>query len=821
MAGPNTRVGGNTGRITPKTDVSRQDQLRQDKQSEILGKLGAANLEDLPSDAQSALRKSLDDGAADLSKLDAGKVAGRLHTVVARQLGREFEPEAQPEGSVKVPSDAKYFSKPNDDGSFKLTGGLAQSPVSELMKELDINPQSYGKGVHGVLDGARGKDLGNPKNWQHFSSKLAEATLKDTPTAKLAATIGIDTNSGVGAAGEISGVDKAADLGLAKTARTADEMTGVRSDKGVDAVMNNESVRDPGAAKTRRAAVNQLTEVLGQAGLTPEQQAEMKPILDKVLKEGQLGAKTESAKSWAIVRAAQKEIGGTKMPEDKGGIPDTKEHAGAAGACAAYHLFNLAAVKSGLGASLDYSKCADAQSVIKGYTKASASKAKSKSGASNGLGGVNLGSRKVETDATTSTTSTRGPGKMPESKKAAHEFAAQLGLDPTDTASAHTVRDIEGAFSQVMNGAKDDKEITMRALKWTERHGGGDSDKATAKYATMIMDGLPPDSPVLAQVKQFALQKVATCAALGPEGYQQYQQQQMQAGNGGGINMGGGGGIPGGPGMMPGGPGMMPGGPGMVPGMGGPAGAFGQFEQQLSSQSRFLQCGLILNDPALSHEDKIMLFLMIMASHQDHDRIRKMQEMADLENKAAVKKQASDNQTMSAAAREQAKMDEANEAKDPTASATATAAAATTKADGKKTAATGGPKTTGAKAEAKPETKAPPSPGPKKTGDAPTTGEPKGKTIGTAEANEAKEAKGGAGVTPSGTQGPGTPGRISPEAIVQAQAQQQDQNEMEGPKSREIIAGELDRINKFRDMLMEMVNSMMRAKNQTMRDMWR
>ena len=192
-------------------------------------------------------------------------------------------------------------------------------------------------------------------------------------------------------------------------------------------------------------------------------------------------------------------------------------------------------------------------------------------------------------------------------------------------------------------------------------------------------------------------------------------------------------------------------------------------------------------DPALSHEDKIMLFLMIIAAGQDDDRMRKMRELADVDAKAAAKKVAGEAQTNAQAERnKETRLEGAAEAGD-----------------------------TATNHEAAP----PKRPVSTETEQAapPTTGTPPQQSGGgrrpAAVAGAKREAVDGADAP--------TNAPLEAQDVALAQSQLQDQNNPEGPRSREVIMMELDRIGKMRDMFFEMVNQMMRQKNQTMRDIWR
>ena len=774
MAGPNINsTSGSTGRVGQKPQLSAKEQLRQDKENEILQHLGVKDFNQLPTEAQGTLKQTLDDRSNNLEGVKTRAVAQLVQKSIARSEGRAFSPEAQPSGSINVPQDTAGFMKSNADGSHKLVGSMSQNAdLKKLMSEVGVDSQSFGPEVQRTLSGAVGRDLGNQKNWGTFSKKLKESHLRDQPlggVGQAAQLSGSGQSSGVSGTGAIN---QAADLGLKKTARNVNDASTVDATATPEGVMNNEAIRDPDAAVIRAQTSAKIHQIMDRAGLTADQQDKFAASLDKALKAGQTRGKNQTQKGWEIVRSSEYEMSGRKMPADKGSVGDTPETRDGVTSMAAGHLFNLAETKT--GANLDRSEIQQLQSVLQDFTATSAEKAQSKAG-------VGAGSNTRSTHGTQSTSSARSQGSKSNgnaAKAAAHAQLEAMGIDPKDPVQSHVVKDVESAFAQVMNGAKDDGEIALRGIKWVERQ-VGDKTGVHSKHMEEALKDLPEDSPVPQAMKQFSLQQVAMCAGAGKEAYMQHINQGMGAPANGGGGVPPFGGTPVGGGFVPYG-----GGPAMPMGGGAPGAAYGSAEQQFSTNMRCLQCSMILNDPSLSMEDKIMYFLLIMAAGQDDDRMRKMKEIADLDAKDGAKQKAKQTKVNQRAAEKLGKADEAAEISEVDASKTAQEAAKS---------ASGAAKTGGAKpAGAKPS-----------------------------EASEAKpsEAKPG--------QAAATQKKAAPTKQEAVQAQLDAENEVgdggnpEGPKSKEILMMELKRITEMRSMLMTMVNEMLRKFNENVRNIWR
>jgi len=850
MAGKVTNAGAGVGKVQPK--ISSQDRMRLDKQSEILGKLGMNDPNALGDRSRAKLEQLTAGDPAGVRGLDAATAAKDVKKAFAADFAAKFDPGDGPDGSISIPG--KYDSVKEEKGQRKLVGDLArpQHPVHQLLVKLEIDPNNLGPNVTKALNANRGRELGSgalrkSANYSKLASNLAHAKVMDSNLGGVGKIAG--SGVAIGGAAKLDGPTTAADLGLNKTARTAAQLD-ARPTESLESTMRSEKVRDPKAAGRRDSTIAMMSKTFGDMGMSESQLESFKPVLDKVLREGQSTAKHQGGKTWAIVRSAEKARTGQAMPPDKGPIGDTALDRAANTSIASFGLFNLAQAHA--GGKLDMTRVGELDAPIKAYTKTSAAAGASKSRASANLGGVNFGSGTEEASSAKQASGPARGAKMSPSKAAAHEQLREMGFDPADPNNAHVTRDVESAFAQVMNGAKDDKELAMRGFAWVERQ-TGDTQGGLSRGAQQVLDAGAADNPeVLGMMKKHAMSTVAQCAIAGPEAFAQHQ-AQMAGGGGPGMP----GGIPGGPGM----PGIPPMG-GVNPAMGMP---YGQAEQAITGNLRVFHGAMILNDPALSHEDKIMLFLMMLCTFNDEDKMRKMREIADADARSMAKD--SQKTAMDGAQRESAEQLATAQANPELAAAAAQEAAknAATTATGKKGPATGarqtgaktGPAKKGATTGAAKKgatTGANPKSAPPRSASSPAAGAAAKKTApkrsasspaatGTASAPPPKDGGGktaaGGGPPPNGPPGagppsgppggptpPGGPENLrppNPEQVLQNQAQMQAQGtqDPEGVKSKEVLVSEMQRLEKIRDMIFQSLKEIIAQKDRTVKELLR
>jgi hypothetical protein len=387
-------------------------------------------------------------------------------------------------------------------------------------------------------------------------------------------------------------------MGLEKTAKASGAKES-RLEDSPELVMNSEKIRNPEQEERRKTTVLQLQGALADAGLSKQQLEDLGPILDKVLRQGQLRG-TPSEKAWAIVGNIAQVQHGKSMPKDQ--IKDTPETRSATCLVAASQLMDLAGSK--FGATLDMTRADGIARILEGFvgTKGSETKTAPK---------LKLGS----TAKTKEAGPKPGQGKVGPAVQMAHEHARAMGLDPENPNAKHTVKDMEAAFGKVIgDGKKSDPEVVKAGLSWLEQNTGGAEGNLKAHLEGILAGGQANPDLVL-QMKQMVLGRVALCAAAGKDGYVEHLQRSAA----GGAGMGGG--------MPP-----MGAGPG---GFGGLGGVFDKYGVA-NPIARQAMGASILYDPSLSHEDKIMLLLMLITQHRDQDRLRKMDELADLDRKEAT-----------------------------------------------------------------------------------------------------------------------------------------------------------------------------------------
>lgn len=587
---------GSVGRTSPKPKLEpSEDRALEAKRLEVLSKLGLRDPEALPGSAKDMLVGVLEGNRGRLELVDAEDLARRLRDQSAETFAERFRPSFDKPERLPLPGNLD-LTKEKKDGRFQVQGSLQgkDHPVNLLMKELEINPSAFGPEVRKVIDGARGADLGHSATWNGFVRDLAVASVKDKPLASLGAEDGIRNAAGATPSSGTLG------LGLEKTAKAMDQKES-RLEDSPELLMNSEKIRNPEQEGRRQDAVFRLQGALADAGLSKEQLEDFGPVLDKVLRQGQLrGSPTE--KAWAIVGNIAQAQHGKPLP--KGEVKDDPLGLKVTSLVAAAQLLDLA--ESKFGTKLDSSRTDGVARILEDFVGA-----KSVSSGPASKSKINLGSGAAAKKAAL------GPGAKGASVavKEAHDHARRMGLDPDGPQSKHTIKDMETAFSKVLgDGKKSDREVIGAGLAWLEANTKGAESSLKAHVENIL--GQPPKSAEIeGELRRVVLGKVALCAAAGPDAYVEHLRRSGAAGAvgpGGGVPFGGAGGFRG------------------VPGVSDQYGVTNPIMRQAMGAA-------ILYDPALSHEDRIMLLLMLITQHMDQDRLRKMDELAVLDRKEAQK----------------------------------------------------------------------------------------------------------------------------------------------------------------------------------------
>ena len=192
-----------------------------------------------------------------------------------------------------------------------------------------------------------------------------------------------------------------------------------------------------------------------------------------------------------------------------------------------------------------------------------------------------------------------------EAKQLAKEAMESLGIEPNNPDAAN----IKAAYEQIFNGGSDPKDVALN----TARYFDGVLGTKHAQQAEQLLAN-NPEPTMLEEWCNKSLAQVAACAA-DPEGFKARAAQAANAA--GNANAGQMLGVPAGFGT------------GGIMGPGSPMDADGA-KNPIYLQ-RTMVISSILNDPSLSIEDKIFYFMMWFAAFADKEREQKMREIADLD----------------------------------------------------------------------------------------------------------------------------------------------------------------------------------------------
>lgn len=210
-------------------------------------------------------------------------------------------------------------------------------------------------------------------------------------------------------------------------------------------------------------------------------------------------------------------------------------------------------------------------------------------------------------------------------------FDEIIGPIVKDTAAAEALYDqakaeLESLKAQLAEASPESKEHFTRAVAMAERSFAGAEKILNEKAMPLYM----MQNDVLSSIAELVANKDAFIA-------KHKEIEEAAAGGAGGA--GGGGDKP--PvdlGDGGGGNGRGPGGPG------GPGSLFRNpnqpnLDDMSLQQRRAYECSLVLNDPALSIEDKIFLFMMKFLAFTDREREQKLEEIASMDKKQAFRAQ--------------------------------------------------------------------------------------------------------------------------------------------------------------------------------------
>lgn len=194
-----------------------------------------------------------------------------------------------------------------------------------------------------------------------------------------------------------------------------------------------------------------------------------------------------------------------------------------------------------------------------------------------------------------------------EAKAAARKaFDEIMAGSPGLKASSPEGKKIIAALEQVYaRGGKSDLEIIQNSFSYLSEKTGQDLGARAAFFAGSAAQNAQIPGAA-AQLRQMALKEVAN-HAIDPNAYLQGLAAMS------GVTQG------------------------LPAGAGSPIAGPGGWDASLKGNQRSAVGFAILNDPSLSFEDKLFLFMMYMAQFAEEDELKKMEEIAELDRKEEMK----------------------------------------------------------------------------------------------------------------------------------------------------------------------------------------
>ena len=229
--------------------------------------------------------------------------------------------------------------------------------------------------------------------------------------------------------------------------------------------------------------------------------------------------------------------------------------------------------------------------------------------------------QQVETPQVETSPPASGPSVSKEVRFAAKQAMEALNINVSDPKN----QPIQQAYESIIAASKGDPaQMYMAATNWLDQNIGSNRSEHDAK---LLEQGLPP-----AMLQTMLNDRFATIAAFitnPKEIKEKFLMNERRAGAGANAGLEGNG-LGGVGGFQFGKPNSY--GTGGLLGPGSPMDADGSKNHIYAQRS--LQISSILNDPALSIEDKIFYFMMWFAAYADKEREQKMKEIADLDNQS-------------------------------------------------------------------------------------------------------------------------------------------------------------------------------------------
>ena len=574
------------------------------------------------------------------------KAALRLGEAAAKDDAAQFKAPTAPHADT-VRNWGKTTQVREHNGTLALTGTASgeSHPLARLLGTLGVNPQSLTPNVADVLADAVGRnlDLSSQKNFNALARNVLMAKAKDGGATRPATTVA--SAEKVVSTPQVTGPVPKAPIDGAVTRNpeleaVAPDTIGAGNRNNAIALLAQNMGANGAQDKGRKGAVADLAKAIAaDAGIekpTTKQLKEIKAILDTAMTDRT--SPDGSVRPTAVMMNAYDQL--DMLEREQLGHASTYGMAKTMAAfmheaakqeetlppdvekvfneLAAASLADLVGVKVA-GKPIDASagmmdSLRSAMASLKGKGAAEPTPEAEKVAPKDG----------AKTEDASQAQPATGPAKpiSPRVQQLAADTMRAMGIEP-DLPSAAPVKK---AFEEIISRGESPEEVAVNTAKWLDQLCGTNHAAQTAQILAQN-----PDPDLASTMSTKGLQSVAM-AAVNPEQFKLQAQQQAAAAAASGNSGAGGAGVPGG---VPGGFGM----PGVM-GLGSPADADGS-KNQVYLQ-RTIVINSILNDPSLSIEDKIFYFMMWFAAFADKEREQKMREIADLDRVDQQKKMMKD-----------------------------------------------------------------------------------------------------------------------------------------------------------------------------------
>ena len=685
MPGQNRNVNGAPRSVSPQSSdpqvargVSERDQVFQN--------VGVA-LEDL-GDRGTTLAQSILErfqSQPEVSDADLKTATQELRAAHQHDISEAYTPVDAPSGDAVRNWSATTKLKKKANGRFLLTGSGASGshPLSKLLRDLKIKPHSLGEKSAGIIQTAidQQADLSSANVWTTLSRSLLLSKMQETNSIVSPQLTTEKATVAKPVTSDLSNQGVARNPELAATAPTA---TGVGSSQGALAArIQNMMGASAKAPAGRKQALRALTEELVKDLQLSEADANsVSSLLGHVVKNAVTNDGT--VESSALARASFAELAETESDPTQVGpygmasnllslIENQSQQLGPEKSqaidnltanLAAFGVRTYVAEKLGqpqgpmgdqilgqiqatmaqlTGATVDSENLTtaesaqpfDRQAAEQEIAKIRASSAQAASGVSQvdteasveapSAEAVKESPQNAETPSATSGAEAPkadpGPAVPREVRFAAKQAMEALNINTSDPKN----QPIQQAYESIIAESKGDPaQMYMAATRWLDQNIGSNRAEHDAK---LLEQGLPP-----AMLQTMLNDRFATIAAFvtnPKEIKEKFLMNERRAGAGANAGLEGNG-LGGVGGFQFGKPNSY--GTGGLLGPGSPMDADGSKNHIYAQRS--LQISAILNDPALSIEDKIFYFMMWFAAYADKEREQKMKEIADLDNQS-------------------------------------------------------------------------------------------------------------------------------------------------------------------------------------------